>query len=35
MLISDLVIALVFTLITAIGLFLGEDKITNWQKTKK
>lgn len=31
MLFSDLIIAVVFTIIAAAALFLNEDKITAWQ----
>ena len=29
---ADLIIAIIFTVITAAILFLNEDKITKWQK---
>ena len=32
---ADLIIAIVFAVITAAILFLNEDKITNWQKNKR
>ena len=32
MLISDVVIAIVFTVIAAVVLFKSEDKITKWQE---
>ena len=32
---TDLIIAIVFTVITAAILFLNEDKIANWQKNKR
>ena len=32
MLISDLIIAVIFTIIAAIALFLNEDKIAAWQE---
>lgn len=36
MLISDLVIAIIFTIIAAVALFASEDKIAIWQdKTPK
>lgn len=32
---ADLIIAIVFTVITTVILFLNEDKIANWQKENK
>ena len=32
---ADLIIAIVFAVITAAILFLTEDKIATWQKTKR
>jgi hypothetical protein len=32
MLTSDLVIAVIFTIIATVALFLNEDKIAAWQK---